>query len=188
MHLGLGNFHRAHQAVYTALAMEREPGPWGILGVASRSSTVADAMNAQDLLYSVVEISPDGSRVSVPGSHTGTLVAEQDPESVVRAIADPATKIVTITVTEHGYTVSPETGSLDLDSDVVRRDLTEVRTPRTTIGRSPADWPCGRARTAPRPRSSAATTCCPTGVRPKGWYASSSAPSPRLSATTCCPG
>ncbi len=188
VHLGLGNFHRAHQAVYTALAMEREPGPWGILGVASRSSTVADAMNAQDLLYSVVEISPDGSRVSVPGSHTGTLVAEQDPESVVRAIADPATKIVTITVTEHGYTVSPETGSLDLDSDVVRRDLTEVRTPRTTIGRSPADWPCGRARTAPRPRSSAATTCCPTGVRPKGWYASSSAPSPRLSATTCCPG
>ncbi|RZK71026.1 MAG: mannitol dehydrogenase family protein [Rhodococcus sp. (in: high G+C Gram-positive bacteria)] len=134
VHLGLGNFHRAHQAVYTALAMEREPGPWGILGVASRSSTVADAMNAQDLLYSVVEISPDGSRVSVPGSHTGTLVAEQDPESVVRAIADPATKIVTITVTEHGYTVSPETGSLDLDSDVVRRDLTEVRTPRTTIG------------------------------------------------------
>ncbi|MDI9974180.1 mannitol dehydrogenase family protein [Rhodococcus sp. IEGM 1307] len=134
VHLGLGNFHRAHQAVYTALAMEREPGPWGILGVASRSSTVADAMNAQDLLYGVVEISPDGARVSVPGSHTGTLVAEQDPESVVRAIADPATKIVTITVTEHGYTVSPETGSLDLDSDVVRRDLGEVRTPRTTIG------------------------------------------------------
>ncbi len=72
VHLGLGNFHRAHQAVYTALAMEREPGPWGILGVASRSSAVADAMTAQDLLYSVVEISPGGSRVRVPGSHTGT--------------------------------------------------------------------------------------------------------------------
>ncbi|QSE92815.1 mannitol dehydrogenase family protein [Rhodococcus pseudokoreensis] len=134
VHLGLGNFHRAHQAVYTALAMEREPGPWGILGVASRSSAVADAMTAQDLLYSVVEISPGGSRVSVPGSHTGTVVAEQDPESVVHAIADPATKIVTITVTEHGYTVSPETGSLDLDSDAVRRDLAESSTPRTTIG------------------------------------------------------
>lgn len=134
VHLGLGNFHRAHQAVYTALAMERDPGPWGILGVASRSGTVAAAMQVQDLLYSVVEISPEGSRVTVPGSHSGTLVADRNPEAVVDAIADPATKIVTITVTEHGYTVSPETGALDLDSDAVRRDLAEVLTPRTTIG------------------------------------------------------
>ncbi|MEV5834453.1 mannitol dehydrogenase family protein [Nocardia sp. NPDC052112] len=134
VHLGLGNFHRAHQAVYTAAALRHEPGPWGILGVANRSSTIADAMQTQELLYSVVEISPDGAQVRIPGTHTGTLVADQDPDAVVRAIAAPATKIVTITVTEHGYTVAPETGSLDMDAEVVRRDLVPGAAPRTTIG------------------------------------------------------
>lgn len=134
VHLGLGNFHRAHQAVYTAAALRHEPGPWGILGVASRSTTVADAMRAQDLLYSVVEISPDGALVRVPGTHTATLIADHDPDAVVRAIAASATKIITITVTEHGYTVAPQTGHLDLDNEVVRRDLVEGSAPRTTIG------------------------------------------------------
>ena len=63
VHLGLGNFHRAHQAVYTAQAGDG----WGILGVASRSAAVADAMNAQDGLYSVLELSPEGSSITVPG-------------------------------------------------------------------------------------------------------------------------
>ena len=66
VHLGLGNFHRAHQAVYTAAALAHTDGPWGILGVAGRSAAVADAMRAQDLRYSVVEIAPDRTRVTVP--------------------------------------------------------------------------------------------------------------------------
>ncbi|OZC91597.1 fructuronate reductase [Rhodococcus sp. 06-412-2C] len=134
VHLGLGNFHRAHQAVYTAAALERDGGSWGILGVANRSRTVTDAMLAQDLLYGVVEISPSGSRVGVPGAHTGVMVAAHDPAAVVAAIADQNVRIVTITVTELGYTFSSKTGVLDLESTAVQQDLSRTETPTTTIG------------------------------------------------------
>ncbi|MEW2397299.1 mannitol dehydrogenase family protein [Streptomyces sp. NPDC046862] len=134
VHLGLGNFHRAHQAVYTAAALDHADGPWGILGVASRTATVADALRAQDFRYCVVEIAPEGSRVLVPAVHTGALVAAHRPEAVVDAIAAPGTRIVSLTVTEHGYTFSPRTGHLDLDHEDVRADLRGDGPPRTVIG------------------------------------------------------
>ncbi|UIX29211.1 mannitol dehydrogenase family protein [Streptomyces sp. GQFP] len=134
VHLGLGNFHRAHQAAYTAAALDHTDGPWGILGVASRSAAVADALRAQDFRYSLVEISPEGSRVTVPAVHTGVLVAAKQPEAVLDAVAAPATRIVSLTVTEHGYTFSPRTGHLDLDHDGVQADLRGDTPPRTTIG------------------------------------------------------
>jgi fructuronate reductase len=131
VHLGLGNFHRAHQAVHTALALDAEDGPWGILGVASRSSAVADALHGQDLRYAVLEIAPDRTRAVVPAVHTGALVAAREPDAVLDALAAPATRIVTLTVTEHGYTIDPRTGGLD--HDLVRADLTGGP-PRTTLG------------------------------------------------------
>ncbi|MEU1513234.1 mannitol dehydrogenase family protein [Streptomyces sp. NPDC005811] len=134
VHLGLGNFHRAHQAVYTATALDHADGPWGILGVASRSAAVADALRAQDFRYSVVEIAPGGARVVVPAVHTGALVAAHHPEAVVDALAAPATRIVSLTVTEHGYTFSPRTGHLELDHPGVRADLRGNAPPRTVIG------------------------------------------------------
>lgn len=134
VHLGLGNFHRAHQAVYTAHAQRAEPGDWGILGVANRSRRVVDALRAQDHLYSVLEISPEGSTVSVPGVHTGTLVAAEDPAAVVAALAAPATRVVTLTVTEHGYRIAPGTGRLDLDAADVAHDLAATDAPVTTVG------------------------------------------------------
>ena len=60
-------------------------------------------MNAQDGLYSVLELSPEGSSISVPGVHTGAIVAAHDPAAVVNAIAASDTRIVSMTVTEHGY-------------------------------------------------------------------------------------
>ncbi|GAA1157711.1 mannitol dehydrogenase family protein [Kribbella jejuensis] len=126
VHLGLGNFHRAHQAVYTAQAGDG----WGILGVASRSTAVADAMNAQDGLYSVLELSPEGSSISVPGVHTGAIVAAGNPAAVVDAIAAAETRIVSTTVTEHGYCMDPGTHRLDLNR--VAADL--HATPQTVIG------------------------------------------------------
>ena len=75
VHLGLGNFHRAHQAVYTAAALDAQDGPWGILGVASRSATVADALREQDFRYCTVQISPETTTVQIPAVHTGALVA-----------------------------------------------------------------------------------------------------------------
>lgn len=134
VHLGLSNFHRAHQAVHTAAALDAADGPWGVLGVAPRSTAVADAMVAQDLRYAVVEISPAGERAVVPAVHTGVRVAAREPDAVLAALSAPGTRIVSLTVTEHGYTLDPVTGGLDLDHPGVRADLRGDAAPGTAIG------------------------------------------------------
>jgi fructuronate reductase len=137
VHLGLGNFHRAHQAVHTAAALAAEDGPWGIVGVARGSTAVAEALREQDMRYAVVEISPAATRVSVPAVHTGALVAAHQPGEVVQALAAPATRIITLTVTEHGYTFDPRSGRLDLDQPDLAADLQDWSrrpAPRTTLG------------------------------------------------------
>ena len=133
LHLGLGSFHRAHQAVYTAAALCADGGDWGIVGVASRSHAIVDALRAQDFLYTVATISPDDTSLAVPGVHTDAFVGGERPERVVAHIADPAIRIVTLTVTESGYSYSPATQRLDLDDATVRADL-RGGAPRSTIG------------------------------------------------------
>lgn len=133
LHLGLGSFHRAHQAVYTAAAVAAAGGDWGIVGVASRSRTIVDAMHAQDHLYSVATISPDSTTLSVPGVHTDAFVGAEQPERVVAQIADSGIRIVTLTVTENGYSYSAATQHLDLDDPAIRSDL-GGRAPHSTIG------------------------------------------------------
>ncbi|RDG38428.1 mannitol dehydrogenase family protein [Streptomyces corynorhini] len=134
VHLGLGNFHRAHQAVHTAAALSHTDGPWGILGVASRSGAVARALREQEMRYSVVEISPERTRITVPAVHTGALVAADQPEQVLDALAAPDTAVISLTVTEHGYTFDPRTHGLDLGSPAVQADVRGDAPPRTTIG------------------------------------------------------
>ncbi|WP_284982201.1 mannitol dehydrogenase family protein [Arthrobacter sp. efr-133-TYG-118] len=134
VHLGFGNFHRAHQAVYTDAAVAAHGGDWGIIGISSRSSAITDAMHAQDMLYTVVEISPDGSKFSTPRVHTDAFVAAHDPQRVVAAIGDESTRIVSLTVTENGYTYSPATGSLNVADPDVQHDLATGSAPRTPIG------------------------------------------------------
>lgn len=134
VHLGLGNFHRAHQAVYTDAAVAAHGGDWGIIGVSSRSSAVPEAMHAQDMLYTVVEISPAGSNFSVPQVHTDAFTAANNPNRVVQVIGDPATRIVSLTVTENGYHYTPATGSLNLQDPAIRHDLENAGPPRTPIG------------------------------------------------------
>ncbi|GAA1646268.1 mannitol dehydrogenase family protein [Georgenia ruanii] len=134
VHLGLGNFHRAHAAVYTAQALAAEPGDWGIVGVANRSRRVVDALRAQENLYSVLELSPAGERADVVDVHRRTLVAADDADEVVATLADPAHRIVTLTVSENGYHRSARTGDLDLDAAEIRADLADPANPRTTVG------------------------------------------------------
>jgi fructuronate reductase len=133
LHLGLGSFHRAHQAVYTAAALKAGGDDWGIVGVASRSRSVVEAMRAQDLLYTVAEISPAGTSTSIPGSHTDAFVAADEPGRVVESLADPQIRVVTLTVTENGYSYSPSTGHLDLADAGIAADLGGGDA-RTTIG------------------------------------------------------
>ncbi len=133
LHLGLGSFHRAHQAVYTAAALQSAGGDWGIIGVASRSRSIVDALHAQDLLYSVATIAPTSTSLAIPGVHTDAFVGADQPERVVAQIADPSIRIVTLTVTENGYSYSAATQHLDLDDDTVRSDL-RGGPARSTIG------------------------------------------------------
>jgi fructuronate reductase len=134
VHLGLGNFHRAHQAIYTAAAIAADGGDWGIIGVASRSRHVVEAMSRQDLLYTVSVIAPEGTRHSIPAVHTEVLVGREQSAAVVEAIARAAVRIVTLTVTEAGYTFVAGTGELDVSHELVRHDLSVPNDPKSTIG------------------------------------------------------
>ncbi len=120
VHLGLGNFHRAHLAVYTALA---GGGDWGIVGVANRSRTVVDAMTAQDHLYSVVTLDPAVQDVGVIDVHRRLLVAAEQPGDVLDVLADPGHRIISLTITEAGYHLDATTGELDLSSPGIADDL-----------------------------------------------------------------
>jgi fructuronate reductase len=133
VHLGLGAFHRAHQAVFTEDAMAAAGGDWGIVGVAPRSPDVVAALEAQDRLYSVTTLAPAGRTTRVLGVHTGTQVAAADPDAVVALLADPRIRIVTLTVTEKAYRLDPSTGRLLIDDDLLA-DLETERAPRTVPG------------------------------------------------------
>ena len=134
VHLGLGNFHRAHAAVYTAGALAAQPGDWGIYGFANRSPDVVSAMRAQDGRYAIVEYSDHGRRVGVVDVHRNLGVVAEQRDALVAALADPAHRILTLTVSEVGYCRSARTGTLDLDLADVRADLADPGHPRSTVG------------------------------------------------------
>lgn len=134
IHLGLGAFHRAHAAVHTARALAAEEGDWGIIGFANRSRAVVDPMARQDGAYSVLELSETGTRADVVDVHRGVGVMTEDPQAVIREIADPRRRILTLTVSEGGYYVSPRTGRLDVEDPLLRADLADPASPRTVIG------------------------------------------------------
>jgi len=133
VHLGLGAFHRAHQAVYTEDALAAEPGPWGICGATRSSRAVAGALAEQDGLYGVLERGPDEDRVRVVGVVREALVAAEEPDRLSDRLAAEGTHVVTLTVTEAGYHHDAATGRLDASDPEVAADLAG-ETPRTPVG------------------------------------------------------
>ncbi|MFJ6194653.1 mannitol dehydrogenase family protein [Micromonospora sp. NPDC092111] len=133
VHLGLGAFHRAHQAVYTEVAMGAAGGDWGIVGVAPRSTTLVEALAAQDGLFSVTTLAADRSETRVVGSLAGVRHAASDPAAVVGLLADPAIRVVTLTVTEKAYQLDPVSGVLRAEEELTL-DLTTDRPPVTVPG------------------------------------------------------
>jgi len=113
VHIGIGAFHRAHQAVYTDDAMGTGDCDWSIVGVSLRSGDIAAQLNPQDGLYTVSERSAAGTELRLIGAVQKVLVATDDPQAVIDAIAAPTTHIVSFTVTEKGYLRRAD-GSLDL--------------------------------------------------------------------------
>lgn len=112
VHLGIGAFHRAHQAWYTDFAMAAGDRDWAIAGVSLRSRAVAEQMNPQDGLFTVTERSQAGWQSRLVGSVREVLVAQDQWAAVVARIADPACHMVSLTVTEKGYCRAAD-GSLD---------------------------------------------------------------------------
>ncbi|ADL00995.1 mannitol dehydrogenase family protein [Brevundimonas subvibrioides] len=134
VHLGIGAFHRAHQAVVFDDALRSGDMRWGILGVSLRSPGVRDQLQPQDGLYSVLVRDGDVERIRIIGAVQGVLVAPEDPGAVVEAMASRQVHIVTLTVTEKGYRLDPASGSLiETDPDVVA-DIANPVAPRTAPG------------------------------------------------------
>ncbi|MGV3731181.1 MAG: mannitol dehydrogenase family protein [Sphingopyxis sp.] len=115
VHIGIGAFHRAHQAVYTDDAMRAGERDWGIVGVSLRSPGVAAQLNPQDGLYTVSTRSAAGTGLRLIGAVQKVLVAADEPQAVIDAIAASTTHIVSFTVTEKGY-LRRSDGTLDLDA------------------------------------------------------------------------
>ena len=103
VHLGLGAFHRAHQALYTEDALAAEPGPWASAGRAAAAAGWWSTLNEQDGLYGVLERGPEEDRVRVVGVVREALVAAEQPDALRDRLAAPETHVVTLTVTEAGY-------------------------------------------------------------------------------------
>jgi fructuronate reductase len=112
IHLGIGAFHRAHQAVFTDDLLRADPR-WGICGVNLPSPLSIDALNAQDGLYTVLQKSSEGVQARVIGSLREALFLGTDRARLMARFADPAVKVVTMTVTEKGYCHDPATGKLN---------------------------------------------------------------------------
>jgi fructuronate reductase len=109
VHIGVGNFSRAHQAWYTAQA---DPaGKWGIVGFTGRGAAVADALGRQGGLFTLIERGPAVDRLEVIDSICDVRPAS-DLAGLTAAIAAPETAVVTLTVTEAGYAASPPAGGL----------------------------------------------------------------------------
>ena len=144
VHVGVGGFHRAHQAMYQDRLMnegtalnEGEALDWGIcgVGVMPADQAMKQALDAQDGLYTLVLKHSDGTyEPRVIGSIVEYLFAPGDPEAVIEKMAAPPTRIVSLTITEGGYNISDITGEFDAANPDVVRDLAPGAVPRTTFG------------------------------------------------------
>lgn len=134
VHLGVGAFHRAHQAWYTEQLLNQQGGDWGIVGASLRKADVAEQLNPQQGLYTLVEKSQQ-SQFQVMGCLQNVLVAPAEPQRLVQQLAEPTVKVVTLTITEKGYCHDPSTGELQNAHPQVEAEISsELAEPVTAIG------------------------------------------------------
>jgi fructuronate reductase len=131
VHLGMGAFHRAHQAIFTEDALSGG-GDWGILGVSLRHVAAPEALGAQDHLYTV-ETLASSMDYRVVAAIRASLCAPTHRGQLRDALASPQTHIVTLTVTEKGYCLGVD-GALDFTRPEISRDLEFPNEPNSAIG------------------------------------------------------
>jgi fructuronate reductase len=132
VHLGIGAFHRAHQAVFTEDAIEQQGGNWGIIGASLQRSDVPDTLARQDCLYTVESVGAS-ARYRVMGVIRRALFAPRDRDALLTALTAPTTHAVTLTLSEKGYCLAAG-GTLDFAHPDIQADLAAPRAPRTAIG------------------------------------------------------
>jgi mannitol 2-dehydrogenase len=137
VHVGVGNFHRAHEAYYTDQLLNKGESAWGICGICllEKDLKMYQTLNSQDGLYSLVVKEADGSRrVRVIGSIVEYLYAPSDPSAVIAKMADPSVRIISLTITEGGYNYDPATGQFNFKNPDIQWDLCHPDRPRTIFG------------------------------------------------------
>jgi mannitol 2-dehydrogenase len=137
LHLGVGNFHRAHQAVYLDdLFNAGKDLDWALMGAGVRAGDRAmrSALENQDWLTTVVELEPGANSARVCGSMVGFIPVEDDARAIVAALDDPAIRIVSLTVTEGGYCIDPATGSFNPEHPEIRYDAAHMDAPKGVFG------------------------------------------------------
>ena len=135
VHLGLGNFHRAHQALYTEQAMLEAGGDWGICGVTLLDQpAMQEALAPQDNLYCVLMRDRHGEQAVIGRAIREVLLAPRQHQALMARLANPATRIVSLTVTEKGYCYDAKAGGLDRAHPLVQHDLANPDAPQSVPG------------------------------------------------------
>lgn len=137
VHIGVGNFHRAHQAWYLHRLMQMGLAQdWAIIGAGVRphDAKMRERLLAQDCLTTLVELGPESTSAEIIGSMIDFLPVEDGNASLIAQMADPAIRIVSLTVTEGGYYIDPATNGFDATHPDILHDAAHPATPRTAFG------------------------------------------------------
>jgi fructuronate reductase len=134
VHLGLGAFHKAHQAAMTDTAIAADGGNWRILGVSLRNLRAAEELAPQNGLYTLIEKGGEGAQARVIGAIAGAICSAEDPEPALQAMAAAATQIVTLTVTEKAYGLDRARKGCDPSHPSVAADLATPDRPQGVLG------------------------------------------------------
>lgn len=134
VHLGLGAFFRAHCVSYIHEARLLSGGDWGIMGVSLKRPQQRYLLAPQDFIYTAIERQAESSQFRHYDDVVDILVAPENPSAVLEAMADPAIRIVSITITEKGYCLDPVTGQLNFTHPDISHDLNNAQEPLSAIG------------------------------------------------------
>lgn len=137
VHIGLGNFHRGHQAWYLHRLMQQGLAlDWAIIGAGVRAADEAQRQRlaAQDYLTTLIELDPKGRSAEVVGSMIGFVPVEEGNGALIAQMADPAIRIVALTVTEGGYYIDPASKGFDAAHPDIVHDAANPDRPRTAFG------------------------------------------------------
>jgi fructuronate reductase len=134
VHLGLGSFHKAHQAAMTDTVLEKQGGDWRILGVSLRSDRAMQEIGPQNGLFSLLIKGVNGTRCRVIGALSGAICTSKNSSQAIEAMASPTTKIVSLTVTEKAYGFDRSKKGCDPDHPVVAEDLKKFDHPKGVLG------------------------------------------------------